>query len=153
MTRKNEVIRDVFPGKERRLDYQSFMELMVICEEDYTGAKPFRRQFLFHRNRLEKRLAAAMSDNQVLSLLEFGNLTGIIKQDEDLSQLLYANPAWQYKEGINIPPKKSKNKRYKKVEGVPDQERGIGVAPNLTHNKAFIHKLDKAESMLDSFFS
>lgn len=32
-----------------------FMELMLICEEDSSGAKPFRRQFLFHRLRVQKK--------------------------------------------------------------------------------------------------
>ena len=31
------------------------MELMLICEEDAAGAKPLRRQFLFHRNRVQRK--------------------------------------------------------------------------------------------------
>jgi hypothetical protein len=31
------------------------MELLVICEEDFSGAKPLRRQFLFHRMRVERK--------------------------------------------------------------------------------------------------
>jgi hypothetical protein len=31
------------------------MELILICEEDFSGAKPFRRQFLFHRLRLQRK--------------------------------------------------------------------------------------------------
>ena len=45
------------------------MELMTICEEEFSGAKPFRRQFLFHRLRLEKPIATAISDDPVLSML------------------------------------------------------------------------------------
>jgi hypothetical protein len=46
-----------------------FMELMTICEEDFCGAKPFRRQFLFHRLRLEKPVSAAIAGDPLLSML------------------------------------------------------------------------------------
>lgn len=45
------------------------MELMKICEEDSTNAKPFRRQFLFHRIRIEKIIPNLMKENTMLSLL------------------------------------------------------------------------------------
>jgi hypothetical protein len=81
MTRENEVRRVVTHGKERlalsasliifprQLDYDAFLELMTICEEDFSGAKPFRRQFLFHRVRLEKIAPTLMKEHAMLSLL------------------------------------------------------------------------------------
>lgn len=42
---------------------------MTICEEDFTEAKPFRQQFLFHRLRLEKALPPTLRENSLLSLL------------------------------------------------------------------------------------
>lgn len=101
------------------------MELMAICEEDYSGAKPFRRQFLFHRLRLEKPVAAAITTDPLLSMLreyrmksvwsfhivyvtEYGNLTDIIKSEEDLPQLLHVNIAKRYEDPINVPFRKRK---------------------------------------------
>jgi hypothetical protein len=45
------------------------MELLTICEEDASGAKPFRQQFLFHRFRLEKTLPQSIQDSSMLALL------------------------------------------------------------------------------------
>jgi hypothetical protein len=45
------------------------MELLTICEEDATNAKPFRQQFLFHRFRLEKVLPPSIQESSMLSLL------------------------------------------------------------------------------------
>jgi hypothetical protein len=96
---------------------------MTICEEDFTNAKPFRQQFLFHCFRLEKALPRSVHENNMLALLcecslsvslprpslllpVGGNLGNLIHTEEDLSQLLHVNPAWQYKDGINVPYQK-----------------------------------------------
>jgi hypothetical protein len=96
---------------------------MTICEEDFTSAKPFRQQFLFHRFRLEKALPRSVHENAMLALLcethlralsllisslssVSGNLGDRIHTEEDLSQLLHVDPTWQYKDGINVPYQK-----------------------------------------------
>jgi hypothetical protein len=44
-------------------------------------------------------------------------------------------------------------KKHKLVEGVEKEERGLETDEDLTHNLSFIHKLDRAENMIESFFT
>lgn len=154
MTRDLKVIREKSSASIKCIRLQLFMELMLMCEEEYTGAKPFRRQFLFHRLRMQRKFVPPIKvAGPAMDAIEHGNLIEVIKTEDDLGCLLHANEIIQYRDGINVPYKKSTNKVYKKVDDAEKNERGVNESYKLQYNKAFILKADRCESMLDKMFS
>lgn len=154
MSRKIEVIREKATAAEKCLSLEHFMQLMLICEEDFTGAKPFRRQFLFHRMRAQRKFLPPVTvPGPAMAVLEHGNLVNVIKDKQDFDSFLYANSIKQYRENINVPFKKNINKRYKKVNGAENDERGVNESEKDVYNHAFIIKANRAEAMIDKLFS
>lgn len=154
MTRNLEVIREKSSAPVKCLNLRLFMELLLICEEDFTGAKPFRRQFLFHRCRIQRKYIPPITiAGPAMDVIEHGNLVEVIKTEDDLGSLLHTNEFIQYRDGINVPHKKNANKVFKKVDNAEKEERGVNESHKLQYNKAFILKADRCESMLDKMFS
>jgi len=139
MTRKFEIIREESTSVIRVLTYSGYMEILTICEEDFSKVKTFSVHPIFSK--------AKNRFNSPADPYDSANLGCIVCNDGGIQTKTFT----QYSRGIHVPFKRSKIKHLKAAKGEVDE-----VGKELNEKKSHIHLFEQkgleAAEMINKLF-
>ena len=136
MSRRLEVVRKTVTQSISVIGYTDYLELMTVCEEAFSGVKPFRKHCIFIGRGFRRFFDPA-------DPFDLQNLGCIVCNDDWTAQ---------YNRGIDVPYKKNKTKRMKSVKVTSEFDIGVGKSKKEVHIDLFRQKSDEVSGLINKLF-
>ena len=140
MTRANETSRTIGETVERVLRFKDFLEIMTLCEEDYSGLKSLEHHPLFSSQGKSMRIKMAPKH-----LKPFVDL-------RELEFCVIVDTLKQYDRGLDQPFKQNKNKNFRTMQGMKDKHRAAGKTELECHMQYHALRTVTVANMIDKLF-